>query len=402
MRTFLTRLLRASQWGATLVVAGCGPAIDTTETTDPPVNEVGEPIGETPAPMCEGPVYADDFGYHGQCCYDVYCTAPVDGVCADPADAKLSGLPPGSGECECGARKGPYANEDPASPYVCCYLVGGISCDGRPLRIDGAPRLAEVSSGPSAWSSAPEGTALTPADVAGIELELRAKLARRWADRARFEHASVASFARFSMALLACGAPPALVAASHQAALDEVRHAQIALSLSSAYAGRPQGFGPLNIEGALSGEMTLEAVALATVIEGCVGETLAAIEVAASAAAAGPGAVREALSAVAEDETRHAELAWAFVQWAAGVGGAALRGRIALAFEQAFEQAAEPVRSDDPAGCAEHGFLSDDEVSRLRRKAIAEVLRPAAAALRKQRSALGSAFPQGGPSCEFS
>jgi hypothetical protein len=38
--------------------------------------------------------------------------------------------------------------------------------------------------------------------------------------RALFQHASVASFARFSLELLALGAPPDLVAAAHAAALD--------------------------------------------------------------------------------------------------------------------------------------------------------------------------------------
>ncbi len=90
--------------------------------------------------------------------------------------------------------------------------------------------------------------------------------------------------------------------------------------------------------------------------------------------------MRGALRAIAEEETKHAELAWAFVRWAVGRGGDALRGRVAAAFAQAFERVlAGPVSGDE--GAPEHGFLSGSEVASLHRQAIAEVLRPAAAAL---------------------
>lgn len=402
MQGFLARLLRASQWGATLaLVAGCSTTVtggdggsgggDTT-----PVDENGEELGPLPETTCEGPVYDDDFGYHGQCCYSAHCRAPEGGVCPDVES--LPSPSPGSGECECGTRKGPFQNNDAASAQACCYLFGEIGCDGRPLLVGGVPRLADVISGTGAWSEgdasiaspdgAPatrrEGAARLAASTARAALgaEASARIAERWAERARFEHASIASFARFSMELLSVGAPPELVAAAQQAGLDEVRHAQIALRIASEYAGTRLDLGPLDVGGALSGPMTLEAIAVATVVEGCVGETLAAMEAAATAAVAGPR-VRGALAAIAEDETRHAELAWAFVQWAADVGGPALRARIRAAFAQAFEQVrAEPFEAADELGdVKEHGFLSAAEVARLRKRAIDEVLRPAVGAV---------------------
>lgn len=396
MQQFLMRLLRASGWGAGLVLAaGCGSQV-IGGGGGAPVDEAGNPLDETPAPECSGPVYDDDFGYHGQCCEEVLCTTPVDGVCASPETAALTGLPPGSGTCECSERSGPFQNADAADQNTCCYLVGSIGCDGRPLLVGGAPRLAEVVTGSGAWCAAPDGDGADHrATVAALDPGLRARLARRWTERARFEHASVASFARFSMALLACGAPPALVAASHRAALDEVRHAQVALAFASDHAGHPLDFGPLDIGGALDGCLSLEAVTVSTVIEGCVGETLAAIEVASSAAAARSGAVRGALRAIAEDETKHAELAWAFVRWAVGRGGDALRGRVAAAFAQAFERVlAGPVSGDE--GAPDHGFLSGSEVASLRRQAIAEVLRPAAAALLSRAAPRASFVPVSG------
>ena len=384
MNTFLNRLLRASGWGATLVLAaGCGPTVVT--------NASGQTLEPTPETSCTGPVYNDDFGYHGQCCYEVHCAVPNDdGECVAPNDADLTDLPPGSGTCECATRLGPFLNNDASSDEKCCYQVGSIGCDGRPLLIDGAPRLAPVVPGTDAWC-APDLRSTPSGDAALDEV-----LSRRWAERARFEHASVASFARFTMALLACGAPPALVTRSQEAGADEVRHAQLALSLASIYAGAPLDLGPLDIDGAFARPVTLEATTLSTVVEACVGETLSAIEIAASAQAAASPAVRQALSAIAEDETRHAELGWAFVRWAAGVGGPALRSRIAHAFEMAFQEAANGPSisaNEDVPGASDHGFLPAAEVKSLRRHAISEVLRPAAAAMLRDLDPSRTALP---------
>lgn len=413
MQIFLKRLVHASRWGATLVlVTGCTPVIKggsggdggggagtggasstttggtatggggttTTDMTTPSTSTLTSPpwqeLEPTPTPTCVGPDYGNGPGYYGQCCYEVHCSLPeLDGVCLDPKSATLTDLPPGSGECECEMRLGPFQNTNTADSQKCCYLVGSIACDGRPLMIEGEARLADVVCGSKAWSNIAM-SAAPSGDAALNEI-----LGRRWADRARFEHASVASFARFSMALLACGAPPELVSRSQEAGLDEVRHAQLALSIASVYAGRPMDLGPLDLEGAFAGPMTLTATTLSTVVEACVGETLSAIEIAASAAASTSPAVREALSAIAEDETRHAELGWAFVRWAAGVGGAALRAQIALTFEMAFGKAMIAPKiagGDDLRAAADHGFLPAREVANLRRAAIKDVLRPAA------------------------
>ncbi|WP_282423629.1 hypothetical protein [Polyangium sp. 15x6] len=396
MRVFLHRLLVASQWGASLLLASaCGADVESAPGAPGPAAPA-QNLEPAPAPACYGPVYDDDFGYHGQCCDITLCTAPVNGVCPGANEVVLKGRPPGSGECECEPLRGPYASENQGSAESCCYLVGSIGCDGRPLLVQGKPRLADVREGPSAWSSPPDvpadrgqalrefNAALRDLDTAALPAEVRALLARRWAERGRNEHASVASFARFSMALMALGAPPALVEAAHRAALDEVRHARLAMSLASAYGGEPLGFGPLAVDGAFEDLGSLTAATLATVVEGCVGETLAAIEAAAAAKEAGPRAVRLALLEIAEDEMRHAELGWAFVRWAIGTGGAALAAEVATTLEKALRMACKEatVPGDEPP--REHGFLPAEEVSALRRQAAAQVLRPAGEALVEQ------------------
>ncbi|WP_437966274.1 ferritin-like domain-containing protein [Sorangium sp. So ce260] len=410
MRTFLLRVLVASQWGASLALAsGCGPHVESGGSSNPPEGassasggggepgppDASAPLDPYPDPTCVGPVHDDDFGYHGQCCYKVHCAAPVGGACPAASDAwpHLDDLPPGSGSCTCdgdgegGAEsiEGPYANRTASDPASCCYLVGAIGCDGRPLLVGGEPRVAPLAKAPSAWSH----TALRRFERALAETDLgelapaeRRELARRWAERGQNEHASVASFGRFALGLMAVGAPPQLLEAAHRAALDEVRHARLALAIASAYAGEPVGVGPLPLHGALDDIGSLEALTLAAVVEGCVGETLSAIEAEVAAYAAQPPAVRMALQAIARDETRHAELAWAFVRWALATGGAGLRARVAAAFARALDQvASEPPGSAGRDLPPSHGFLPDGELHRMRQQAITDVLRPAAAAL---------------------
>jgi hypothetical protein len=418
MRAFLQRILLASQWGASLVlVAGCGSNVSgsggsgggtggTTTGTTGPVPDGGVAVGNLdplPTPVCSGPVY--DGGYYGQCCEIVLCEPPTDGACsaADVAHTTLAGLPPGSGECECSPIRGPYAGTADGGAATCCYLVGSISCEGRPLLVAGEARLAEVIAAPSAWCSAPPdrdaarrdfAAALAALDAAALPVSARARLAQRWAERARNEHASVASFGRFSIALMALAAPPALVESAHQAAIDEIDHARLCLSLASAYGGEPLGFGPLRVDGAFAEVDSLEAAAVATVIEGCVGETIAALEMGEAAAQAGPLAVRLALTAIAEDEARHAELGWAFVRWALGTGDARLAVQVRAAFAMAMDRAVTDGAARDAEPPPEHGFLPGADVVRLRRRAVAEVIRPAAAALLGRRGALAVEAPR--------
>lgn len=155
----------------------------------------------------------------------------------------------------------------------------------------------------------------TPAQTPAMPRdELRRALADAWANDARFEHASIASFAKLSLELLALGAMAELVAASHRAALDEVEHARLCFALASRYAAEPIGPGALDLGSSVALATTLERIAAAAVVEGCVGETLGAIEAAEAARARDP-IVARALRVIAEDEAKHAELSRRVVAW---------------------------------------------------------------------------------------
>ncbi|MGK3987998.1 hypothetical protein WME99_33455 [Sorangium sp. So ce136] len=79
---------------------------------------------------------------------------------------------------------------------------------------------------------------------------------------------------------MAAGAPADLVEAAHHAALDEERHARLCLALASAYRCAPIEPGALALGAAVAVESGLAALAAAATREGCVGELLAAEQLA--------------------------------------------------------------------------------------------------------------------------
>ena len=82
----------------------------------------------------------------------------------------------------------------------------------------------------------------------------------------------------------------------------------------------------------MSGAATLVELAVAAVREGCFGETLAAVVASMQREAATDPAVREVLAIVAEEEARHAELAFRVVTWAIANGGKDVKHAVHGAF----------------------------------------------------------------------
>ncbi|CAB9523542.1 expressed unknown protein [Seminavis robusta] len=129
-------------------------------------------------------------------------------------------------------------------------------------------------------------TATSLADNNKAEQQRKA-YGQEWAERAIGEHASVASFAAFTIALMSNNAPPDLVQDSLVAAQDEVRHAKVSFQAASLFLGggasgaaattttrvEPSALPP----SALQFDRDMTALALATAFEGCIHETLSAI-----------------------------------------------------------------------------------------------------------------------------
>ncbi len=131
------------------------------------------------------------------------------------------------------------------------------------------------------------------------------------AGAAYLEAASVPAFERLADELRALGAPEVLRSAALAAADEERRHAE-------AMTAQARRFGVAVATPALGAPepRPLVALALENAVEGCVRETWAALLAAHQAQSAEDPALRALMAAIADDERRHAELAWAIDAWA--------------------------------------------------------------------------------------
>jgi hypothetical protein len=215
-------------------------------------------------------------------------------------------------------------------------------------------------------------------EVAALAPEQREALAAAWARDGALEHASVASFGRFALELLAAGAPAALVAEAHRTALDEVRHARLCFGLASAYAGEAIAPRPFDFGRGVAVDADLAAIAVRALVDGGVGETLAAVRAATRLAAAEDPAVRAALAVIAADEVRHAELAWRTVAWAVKAGGDRVREALRRAMARVSIEVADAPRDE---ALRAHGRLDGASLRAAMERAMREVVMPCARSL---------------------
>ncbi len=262
----------------------------------------------------------------------------------------------------------------------CCFWVvytQGQSCPGRPFTVDGESRLPRVAPRDD-WAEHME------IDIEQLDPFTREVLSRGWAADGCFEHASVASFSRFVMELLAIGAPASLVADAQRALGQEVDHARAMFGLASAYGGTRIGPTDLDIRGALSSSHDPVDVAVALAREGCIAETISSLQLQVAAARAHDPVVRARLESIAEEELQHAALAWRALAWMMGRGDARLRERVASTFADAPRFV--PCASDasdalSPEVLRAHGRLGAQERLALAQRALTRLVAPAAADL---------------------
>jgi hypothetical protein len=217
------------------------------------------------------------------------------------------------GACEARLHANLSLRERAKEKTACCYELPRKCIPpyvGRPLRVDG-----ELWRDPSA------------------NLD-------EWAAIAALEHASVASFARVALELLCLGAPPELVRDTLRAALDEIEHAEIARGV----AGLDRAPAPLPEAGRPLGAVDLASFAAATFRDGCLEETLGAVIASDMAISETDPTTRAALARIAEDETRHAELAWRTLAWAARAGGEPVLARVRAELARAVAGAGSDAR----------------------------------------------------------
>ena len=264
-------------------------------------------------------------------------------------------------------------------PAGYCVLSGthricatGSCAIGRPFLVAGDDRLAPAVKRRD-WARAPLGIF---DDV--CDRMQRNRLTEHYREVARMEHASVAAFARLALQLMSLGAPPELLQQSIVAQGDELEHAKIAFGLACELSGGTVGPGALAINGALD-ESSIEEIAFTAVVEGCVGETVAAVEAAEASARASNPVLGALLARIARDETRHAQLAYRVVMWLLEMGGEGVRRAVERGFHAAIERPAVPrgTKPED-ASC---GALDDELAAEVRAQAVRHIIAPAAARL---------------------
>ncbi|APR81697.1 Hypothetical protein A7982_07046 [Minicystis rosea] len=302
----------------------------------------------------------------GECGLSVYengCGTDVELACRKPDDACRT-----DGDCaDVPGHK--CVLDGSTAPWAC---LGTTCAIGRPLLVDGAARTAAPAARGD-WSA----SGMAP-DLTGLDAEARAAIAAHWLDVAALEHASVASFARFTLELLSLGAPAHLVADAQRAGLDEVEHARIAYAMASAYGGHDRGPGALDLR-AMTVNLDRRAVVAALITEACVGETLGVAEARAIAAEVRDPAIERIHTRIAADEQRHAELAWRTLAWLLdGADDPMIRFA-----ERCFAEAIASMSSDPSPSrtLPEHGLLGAAALGKIRRLALVEVVRPCASAL---------------------
>jgi len=311
----------------------------------------------------------------------------VDADCGKDAFCAPVPPPPGCGSpvFRCVTLQDECSTDADCAPLDrdCRVQIGRRTCVdtrvcGRPFLVAEAPRLAATAARAD-WLDTtliPDSSNLTPIE--------RAQLSAYWARLGQMEHASIAAFARFSLQLLSLGAPSRLVEACNRALADETAHARSCFALASAYGGTAVGPAPLDIEHCFD-DPSLTGIAKLVLREGCLGETVAALEAVAAAECAVDPAVQRALTRIARDEQNHTGLAFQFLRWALSVSSPEVRRELAREAAQRladFENSAQQgERSATDQRLAAHGLLGTDALRDVHLAAVRDVSRPLLAAL---------------------
>ncbi len=246
--------------------------------------------------------------------------------------------------------------------------------------VEGVARTARAGSTGTGWQRKAPATRLG----SNLPEAARRRIAADWLADGYMEHASVGAFAKFALELLALGAPFELVRDAQAAMADEVLHARRCFDLALQYGHSDVVLGPLDF-GVICADATLASVMRNAILEGCIGETLAATMAAHAGAAASEPAARAALAEIARDEGRHSELAWRFVAWALA-HDPSLAPLAISTFEAALSDLSRVVdvasKPDEHAEqLSAHGRLTAPRKRSATQAALSEVILPCSRAL---------------------
>lgn len=221
-----------------------------------------------------------------------------------------------------------------------------------------------------------------------LDADVRAELARIWAERIPTEYRSITGFSTLSFDFIAAGAPVDLVAVCHRVCIDELRHTELAVKMVEIYGGH---LPPLPREiSALPSDTSLTVVAQAcrsAMLLSCLGETFACTELAMLRDRCVDPVVEGVLRIFLADEIVHARVGWAYLAHAFKTADEATRRSVAASIPEYVAgiganlfgtdeaPAAIDVTNDD-ARLANHGVCSMKEEQDLYRKFIPDIFIP--------------------------
>ena len=218
------------------------------------------------------------------------------------------------------------------------------------------------------------------------------EIGRFWLEQAELSHAALASFARNTLYLMSLGSPPGLLVSSQEAGIDKIKHARLFYGFASAFIGQELAPGPLDVEGCLD-DTDIRFITQSLIKEGCIEETIGAIEARFRAHHAEDPAIKAALTQLALDETNHAQYAWETLEWIMEKYPD-IRGYVKETFRIELERNLQTFecksgRSDLPSICAKdcsdseekkmfrnYGLLVEEDRDRLRESGVRDVIEP--------------------------
>lgn len=212
------------------------------------------------------------------------------------------------------------------------------------VHVDPAGKVTEVSRTDLGVKPSCAVAGRRPAGFCLSEGEGDDRLGAHFATLCELEAASVVAFRRLYRQLSRLSAPEALLDRVRRAARDEIRHARSTRALSRRFGAEPKSPRIAEVPESAS---ALD-VALENAREGCVRETYGALVAHLQLHRATDPEVRAAMSAIAEEETEHAELSWDIAAWLEPMLSAAERAVVANEREAAFRTLISEVGRDVP------------------------------------------------------
>ena len=283
---------------------------------------------------------------------------------ADKVEPKQLSLPGQCGddleitEVVSGGTRETITADDGSEHPSCCYTVEVVDHDPQGACVVGRPYY-EANQARRA-----------PLRAEGSSPDAPCERATAWARAGADEHASVAAFTRLALQLLAHGAPSDLLRPVHQAALDEIDHAELCWSLARRFGAAVVAAGAFPFTQPVAVDVTLAELASDAVREGCLGETLGAHLAAIAAELAPEPGVKAALQAIAVEEAAHAVLSYRIVAWALCTGGSTVKAAVQAAF-------AAPWPKADVAELALRANVPVALLSAAATQGVAQILEPA-------------------------